>query len=223
VDARGVGVNTRYVETTVRGRYLLDPGPVDAGTLLVGFHGYGETAEAQMERLQRFPGTDRSVLVSVQSLHLFYTKAGDVVGSWMTKLGRELAIPDNVAYVAAVVAEVKRSHPAARRLIYLGFSQGASMAYRAAAHAGHPCAGVFVLGGDMPPDVADDPDAVLPPVLAARGVRDDWFTEAKLQRDVERLRARGASVRSVVFEGGHEWPDPLFGAASEYMGALEVA
>ena len=125
--------------------------------------------------------------------------------------------------MAAVVADVQRSHPAARRLIYVGFSQGASMAYRAAAHAGHPCAGVLVLGGDMPPDVADDPKAVLPPVLAARGVRDEWFTDAKLQRDVDRLRERGVSVRSVVFEGGHEWPDPIFAAASEYLAALETA
>jgi len=216
-------VNARYVETTVRGRYLVEPGPAGAQTLLVGFHGYGETAEVQMERLRRFPGAERAVLVSVQSLHLFYTKAGEVVGSWMTKLGRELAIPDNVAYVAAVVTDVKRSHPDAHRLIYLGFSQGASMAYRAAAHSGHPCAGVFVLGGDMPPDVADDAAATLPAVLAARGTHDDWFTDAKLQRDVERLRERGVAVRSVVFEGGHEWPDPLFAAASEYLGALEVA
>jgi predicted esterase len=75
----------------------------------------------------------------------------------------------------------------------------------------------------MPPDVADDPAARLPPVLAARGERDDWFTTAKLERDVARLRERGVTVRGVVFEGGHEWPDPLFAAASEYLDALEVA
>jgi predicted esterase len=216
-------VSVRYVETTVRGRYLVEPGPADARALFVGFHGYGETAERQMERLQHLPGAARAVLVSVQSLHLFYTKGGEVVGSWMTRLEREHAIADNVAYVAAVVAEVKRAHPSLGRPVYVGFSQGASMAYRAAAHAGHPCAGVLVLGGDMPPDVADDPAATLPPVLAARGARDDWFTDAKLERDVERLRARGVSVRSVVFEGGHEWPEPLFSAASEYLDGLGVA
>ena len=216
-------MNVRHVETTVRGRYLVEPGPEGARALFVGFHGYGETAERQLERLQRLPGAERATLVSVQSLHLFYTKAGEVVGSWMTKLDREHSIADNVAYVGAVVAEVKRAQPSLGRPVYVGFSQGASMAYRAAAHAGHPSAGVFVLGGDMPPDVADDPAAVLPPVLAARGARDDWFTDAKLGRDVDRLRERGVSVRSVVFEGGHEWPDPLFAAASEYLDALEVA
>jgi predicted esterase len=211
------------VETTVRGRYLVEPGPADARSLFVGFHGYGETAETHLERLRRLPGAERATLVSVQSLHLFYTKAREVVGSWMTKLDRENAIADNVAYVRAVVAEVKRAHPSLGRPVYFGFSQGAAMAYRAAARAGHPCAGVFVLGGDMPPDVADDPAARLPPVLAARGERDDWFTTAKLERDVARLRERGVTVRGVVFEGGHEWPDPLFAAASEYLDALEVA
>lgn len=212
-----------YVETSVRGRYLIEPGPPDARALLVGFHGYGETAEKHLERLRKLPHAERSALVSVQSLHLFYTKASEVVGSWMTRLDREHAIRDNAAYVGAVVAEVKRAHPGLGRPVYVGFSQGASMAYRAAAHSGHPSAGVLVLGGDMPPDVADDPAASLPPVLAARGVRDEWFTDAKLQRDVDRLRARGVSVRSVVFEGGHEWPEPLFAAASEFLGALDVA
>jgi predicted esterase len=216
-------VSERFVETTVRGRYLLEPGPEDARTLLVGFHGYGERAETQMERLRRFPGAAEAALVSVQSLHLFYTKAGEVVGSWMTRLAREQAIADNLAYVRAVVADVNGTRPGLDRLVYLGFSQGASMAYRAAAHAGHACAGVFVIGGDLPPDVADDPTAVLPPVLVARGQGDEWLTDAKLERDLERLRGRGASVRTVVFEGGHEWPDPLFAAAEEFMGALAAA
>jgi predicted esterase len=214
-------VSERFAETTVRGRYLLEPGPSGATRLLVGFHGYGERAETQMERLRRFPGADRSILVSVQSLHVFYTKAGEVVGSWMTRLAREQAIQDNVAYVGAVVADVRRAHPEARGLVYLGFSQGASMAYRAAAHAGHASVGVFVIGGDVPPDVSDDAAARLPPVLLARGVRDEWFTDAKLAKDVESLRAHGVAPRSVVFEGGHEWPDPLFAAASEFAAGLE--
>lgn len=214
-------MSERFVATTVRGRYLLEPGPAGATRLLVGFHGYGERAETQMERLRRFPDADRSILVSVQSLHLFYTKAGEVVGSWMTRLAREQAIADNVAYVGAVVADVRRAHPEALGLVYLGFSQGASMAYRAAAHAGHPSVGVFVIGGDVPPDVSEDASARLPPVLLARGVRDEWFTDAKLAKDVESLRARGGAPRSVVFEGGHEWPDPLFAAAAEFVRGLE--
>jgi predicted esterase len=211
-------VTEHVVETPTHGRYLLE-GPADAATLVAGFHGYGETAEVQMERLRLLPGASACVLASVQSLHVFYTKANEVVGSWMTRLGRELAIADNARYVAAVVADVKRRCPAVDRVVYAGFSQGVAMAYRAAARAGQAGDAVLAIGGDLPPDVADDddPTARLPPVLVARGSRDEWFTDAKLQRDLEALRARRVPVTSVVYEGGHEWPEPMFAAAGEFL------
>jgi predicted esterase len=222
VDALGGGVTAHVVEATTHGRYLLE-GPDGAGTLVVGFHGYGETAELQMERLRRLPGAADGALASVQSLHLFYTKANAVVGSWMTRLGRELAIADNARYVAAVVADARRRRPAVRRVVYAGFSQGVAMAYRAAARGGQPDDAVLAIGGDLPPDVADDPAARLPPVLVARGLGDQWFTEAKLQRDLEALRARNVSVASVVFEGGHEWPEPMFAAARDLFDGRTAA
>jgi predicted esterase len=216
VDEEGSRVTEHALEAVTHGRYLLE-GPADAATLVAGFHGYGETAEAQMERLRRLPGASACALASVQSLHLLYTKANAVVGSWMTRLGREHAIEDNSRYVASVIADAKRRRPAVERVVYAGFSQGVAMAYRAAARAGHPGDRVLAIGGDLPPDVADDPTAQLPQVLVARGLGDQWFTEAKLQRDLETLRARRVPVESVVFEGGHEWPDPMFAAASQLL------
>jgi predicted esterase len=216
VDAEGGRVTEHVVETATHGRYLLE-GPADAATLVVGFHGYGETAEAQLERLRRLPGAAACALASVQSLHLFYTKANAVVGSWMTRLGREQAIADNARYVAAVIADARRRSPAVERVVYAGFSQGVAMAYRAAARTGRPDDRVLAIGGDLPPDVAEDEAARLPPVLVARGLADEWFTDAKLQRDLEALRARRVPVTSVVFEGGHEWPEPMFAAAGELL------
>ena len=91
------------------------------------------------------------------------------------------------------------------------------MAYRAAARGGHPCRGLIALGGDMPPDVADDASAQLPPVLVARGQRDEWFTDEKMRRDLERLAARGARARALVFDGGHEWGEAFFPAAGTFL------
>jgi predicted esterase len=222
VDAEGGRVTEHVVETATHGRYLLE-GPADAATLVVGFHGYGETAEAQLERLRRLPGAAACALASVQSLHLFYTKANAVVGSWMTRLGREQAIADNARYVAAVIADARRRSPAVERVVYAGFSQGVAMAYRAAARTGRPDDRVLAIGGDLPPAAprpppgADPPPTRLPPVLVARGLADEWFTDAKLQRDLEALRARRVPVTSVVFEGGHEWPEPMFAAAGELL------
>jgi predicted esterase len=216
VDAEGGGVTEHVVETVTHGRYLLE-GPADAATLVVGFHGYGETAEAHLERLRRLPGASACALASVQSLHLFYTKANAVVGSWMTRLGREQAIADNSRYVAAVITDARSRCPAVERVVYAGFSQGVAMAYRAAARTGRPDDRVLAIGGDLPPDVAEDEAARLPPVLVARGLADEWFTEAKLQRDLEALRARRVPVTSVVFAGGHEWPEPMFAAAGDLL------
>lgn len=155
--------------TSVHGRYFLE-GSGDAGTL-VGFHGYGETAEASLAQLRQIPGAEEWRLVAIQALHPFYTKGGEVVASWMTRQDRELAIADNVGWVAAVLAAIGPASP----LVFAGFSQGAAMAARAAARF-QPCAGAILLGGDIPPDLLDPEPATLPPsfsgaVYATTGTR----------------------------------------------------
>jgi len=209
---------SRSLPARVHGRYLVEiPESGAPRPLIVGFHGYGQTAEQHLAALREVKGAEGYVLVAVQSLHLFYTKAGEVVGSWMTKLGREEAIADNIRYVAEVVSRVRNEVSADGKLVYLGFSQGAAMAYRAAAWAGHESHGLAVLGGDMPPELADDPSVSLPPVLVARGQRDEWFTQEKLDRDVGNLTARGALERSLVFDGGHEWTPAFSREAGEFF------
>ena len=206
------------IATTIHGRYLADvPDREGPHPLVVGFHGYGETAETHLEQLRRLPRSSDCVLVSVRALHLFYTKAGDVVGSWMTKLDRDEAVADNATYVAATVARVKADFPVDARLAFVGFSQGASMAYRAAARAGHPCQAILAIAGDMPPEVASDDGFMWPPVLVTRGEQDRYFTEDKMARDVAHLRARGAEVEAVEFPGGHEWGEPVFTAAGSLL------
>jgi predicted esterase len=175
-----IDFQTRTIPTTVHGRYLVRDGPTER--LLVGFHGYGETAEAHIEELRQIPGVDRWTAVAVQALHPFYlSRTGMVVASWMTSLDRELAIDDNRAYVRSVVAQF----PPPAQLVFLGFSQGAAMAYRAAA--GSNATGVVALGGDVPPDVVEA-SSKLPPVLIGRGIREEWYTDEKLQKDLRFLR-----------------------------------
>ena len=164
------GMEEREIAAQVHGRYLLEkPAQVEGAPLVLGFHGYGENADRHLEELRRVPGAGQWVLCAVQALHPFYNRTGDVIASWMTRLQRDQAILDNMRYAASVVAEVKRALPVSDRLAYLGFSQGAAMAYRAAAGSGHACQGVVVLGGDVPPEL-DQPDlSGFPPVLLGRG------------------------------------------------------
>jgi predicted esterase len=200
------------LETAVHGRYLYE----DRGEerLLVGFHGYAETAEIHLEELQKIPGIERWSVASIQALHPFYTRSGSIVASWMTSLDRDLAIADNIAYVRRVLAAL----PVPRTLVFFGFSQGATMAARAAAYAG-PAAGLILLGGDIPPDIHEDPQATLPPVLLARGERDEWYTEEKFKKDLSYLEGR-TRVTSCVFAGGHEWTDAFRDAAGAFLAAL---
>src|SRR5260370_22035310 len=102
--------------------------------MVVGFHGSAETAEIQLERLRGIPGAHQSLLISIQGLNRFYRgRSNDVVAGWMTRQDREIAIADNVRYVAAVIGEVTREW-AGGPVVLAGFSQGVSMAFRAAVH-----------------------------------------------------------------------------------------
>ena len=200
-------MSIKHIQTTVRGRVAFEAREGDR--LIVGFHGYGETAEIHLAELQRIPGAGDWSLAAVQALHPFYSKGGTVIGaSWMTSLDRELAIEDNVNYVRQVLAEL----PPAGTLVFLGFSQGAAMAARAAADI--PASGLIILGGDVPPDVRG---RRLPPFLLARGTRDEWYTDEKFREDLKFFEP----ARTLVFDGGHEWTDEFRVAAGEFLAALK--
>ena len=187
----------------------------------MGFHGYGEHAEAWLGQALRIPAVAGWLVVSVQALHRFYnTKTEETVGSWMTRQDRDLLIQDNIDYVRAVVDEVARAHAVAGPLVFAGFSQGVAMAYRAAAFSGHACHGVIALGGDVPPEVREAPDLALPAVLMGCGTRDPWYRAETLEADVAHLRARGVDVEAVVFDGGHEWGRPFVEAADAMLARL---
>ena len=203
----------------VHGTYLVrppDPGAEAAAGLLVGFHGYGETADKHLDELRKIPGSNQWILCAVQALHPFYNRTGEVIACWMTRQDRELAIEDNVRYVSGVVADLQQTLPVSH-LVYLGFSQGAAMAYRAAAGSGHRCHGVVVLGGDVPPELDQRDLTGFPPVLLGRGSSEEWYDAAKMEHDVELLRRKGVDLRPVVFTGGHEWTNEFRAAAGGFL------
>ena len=223
---------TRTIAVRTHGRYLIDSA-ASATATLVGFHGYQENAAIHLEVLRRIaagspaeaPGATagRIVnLVSIQALHRFYNRASTVVAGWMTSEDRELAIADNIAYVAAVLDDVATETGLARPLIYVGFSQGVAMAYRAAAFVPRPCDGVIALAGDVPPDVAPVA-AGLPAVLVGRGADDAWYTVEKMTADVATLRGSGVTVGEQVFAGGHVWDDSFVVRAGVFIDEISAA
>jgi predicted esterase len=213
---------TRTIAVGTHGRYLvLAPQPDSARALLVGFHGYSEHAEHQMERLRTIPGADSLRLVSVQALHRFYRARGDsVVASWMTRQDRELAIADNVAYVEAVLSEVSGAPGASFGVVFAGFSQGVAMAFRAACASTRRVLGVVALGGDVPPELTDHALRRIRTILLGRGNADDLYSASQWERDRARLVAAGVDVRACSFEGGHDWTASFSDEAGRFLAAL---
>jgi len=190
------------IETKTHGRYLIKRGA--SQRFLVGFHGYGENAERHLAELEKLD-VDWT-LIAVQALHPFYARNEEVVANWMTRQDREHAIADNIDYVRRVVA----AHGAFEKLVFVGFSQGAAMAYRSAANI--HCHGVIALAADLPPDV----ESLIVPVLIGRGERDEWYTDEKLKKDLKSL----PTAKACVFDGGHEWHEAFRDASRRFLEAL---
>lgn len=208
----------RDVATKVHGRYLaIPPATSWPAPVLVGFHGYAEDAETQLERLRAIPESARWLCVSIQALHRFYERRTNrVVASWMTRQDRELAIADNVAYVTTCIDAITAEWPTIPTVVFAGFSQGVGMAFRAAAHT-HLVAGVIAAGGDIPPELTPDALKHVSATLIARGTSDDWYTREKFADDERRLREGSVRVRAFEFNGGHEWSSEVTAAASDFL------
>lgn len=210
---------------TVHGRVLVEA-VTDPVGVLVGFHGYAQTAEDMMAELQQIPGAEGWTKVSIQALHPFYIRGDSkVVANWMTRQDRDLAIADNIAYVHKALEHSSTvhctQHPStehpARVLVYVGFSQGAAMAYRAALHSPHPVIGIVALGGDIPPELKDDATLTWPPVLIGVGDREEWYVGEKLDNDLAFLKSRGIQHQIARFDGGHEWTDEFRSVVGRFI------
>ncbi len=211
----------KSIAALIHGRYWLEESQAgDRPHLLVGFHGYAENAEAHLEQLCRIPARSGWLICAVESLHRFYhPRTQTVIGSWMTRQGRERMIFDNIRYVASVVSEVRRDYPTSGKLVFAGFSQGVATAYRAAAHSGFPCQGVIALAGDVPPELAAFEGLAFPPVLLGRGTQDVWYDAGKMEDDLRVLHGKSERVQSCVFEGGHEWNPEFLEKCGEFLSA----
>lgn len=186
--------------------------------MLVGFHGYAENAETQLERLRTIPGGERWLRVSIQGLHRFYQSRTDaVVASWMTRQDREAAIADNIAYVSTCIDAIAAEWPMVPVIVFAGFSQGVGMAFRAAAGTSRGAAGVIAVGGDVPPELEPGLLKRLTAVLIVRGVSDALYPAEKFAEDQRRLRESSVSVRAVEMDGGHEWSGAVSEAAAEFL------
>jgi predicted esterase len=205
---------TIQITTPIHGRVLIEDAAVSPSAgVLVAFHGYAERADDVLAEVNKIPGADAWTRLAPQALNRFYVRGNErIVANWMTREDRELAIGDNLAYVERVLATVDAPGP----IVYLGFSQGASMAYRAALLGDRRASGVIALAGDIPPEVKTAPSQPWPPVLIGAGTRDEWFG-TRVDADLSFLQAQGVKHDLVRYDGAHEWTDELRRAIGEWL------
>jgi predicted esterase len=218
-------MSLHQIRVSTHGRYVFEStSPPAHAPLLVGFHGYRESAEAQMERLRTIPGAGSWRLVSIQGLNRFYHGRGsqDVVAGWMTRQDRELAMADNRDYVAAVIAEIERGSGAASAVVFAGFSQGVAMAFRAACVSTTPVLGVIALGSDVPPELDRTALKRIPSALLGRGASDHLYPAAQWDTDHARLVGAGVETELFTFDAGHEWNDVFGQRAGEFLTRLRA-
>ena len=190
-------MKTLNLATTIHGRVLVREA-ADPVAVVVGFHGYMESAEIQMQRLEALPGSERWTLIAVQGLHRFYKgRSQEVVAGWMTRQDREDMIADNIEYADRVDRGRRAGGCAAvHDRLLSGRRDGVS---RRRPRDGDVRAGSSRYGGDVPPELLADAAVMFPAVLLARGEGDEWYTgrEARRRRDrAERPRGSAAGVRA---------------------------
>lgn len=220
----GPDAERMHVEASVHGRVLLQPAASTPSTsgLLVVFHGYAETAEDALLAVRSTPGLGVWNVASVQALHPFYRgRTNHVVASWMTRQDRELAIGDNLRYVERAVQSLEaRLGISSPMRVYCGFSQGAAMAWRAAAMLDLNCDGLIVLGGDVPPELHDLSLGALPPVLIGRGREESAYSREQMERDLALLTEKEVAFSVCEYDGGHEWTDEFRARCGTYLASV---
>jgi predicted esterase len=212
------------IPVTTHGRVLIEDAAAGSPLrILAGCHGYAQSADEMMEMLRGVPLDASWTRVSIQALHRFYRgRSQTTVASWMTRQDRDLLIGDNVAYVDEAVAATAGAR-AIDRLVFCGFSQGVAMAFRAGLLGARKADAILALGGDVPPERLADTRTRFPPVLLARGSRDEWYPEDKMRSDEAALKGRGGAVDTLVFDGAHEWHADFAARAAAMLSWLDRA
>ena len=95
-----------------------------------------------------------------------------------------------------------------------------AMAFRAAVRGARRADGVIAVGGDVPPELLQDPASSFPPTLLLQGREDEWYTAEKLDADVRALQARGVIVTAVTYQAGHVWDEAVSLAAADFIARL---
>lgn len=181
-----------------------------ATELWIACHGYAQLARTFLGGMAVLDDGRRRV-VAPEGLSRFYLELdpkghGRVGASWMTREYREAEIADQQAYLDAVI---ESEGAGAAPIVALGFSQGGATVARWALRA--PRCDRLVLWGSTPPDELEpalrEGELASTRITLVAGRRDSIVPHERLASWADRLRAAGADIELVEFDGGHRLDD----------------
>lgn len=171
------------------------------------FHGYGQLAEYFSKKFEILD-TDKHFILAPQGLSTHYLKqfTGRVGANWMTKHEREFAIQNNMIYIDAVLeAALSGIDLKDKKLLVVGFSQGAATASRWIAHTTLDIYHFLVWGGSIAHDIeAHFYNKIRNRLTIAIGDKDEFITEERLQNALLMLQNANISPHVLRYEGEHK-------------------
>ncbi len=209
----------RYERTGYFATRVPSVGAEECTHLLLALHGWGQSARWFARRFH--PLEDAPVFVAApQGPHQFYLElANKKVGfNWLTAYERQDNIDDANRLFDAVVETALERIGHAVPVYVLGFSQGSSMAWRYALHAGSRVSGLMSCCADLPPDVAEALPSQRPfRTLLVYGTEDGIVPQVKVEEAQTSLTNMGWAYDLLEFEGGHDLPGQVVREIGDWM------
>ncbi|WP_338812526.1 alpha/beta hydrolase [Bernardetia sp. Wsw4-3y2] len=178
------------------------------------FHGYGQLAEyfiKKFEGLNSKYNPEQHYIIAPQGLSTAYLESftGRVGANWMTKHDRELDIENNLHYLESLMNselnDIASIDTTEKKIIVLGFSQGAATASRWIAHTKFEISEFLVWGGM----IAHDIDSIFYKKMKDKitlfyGDKDEFISEEGLKTSLMKLENLGITPNLVPYKGTHK-------------------
>lgn len=207
-----------YYALHVPAELMSDPPP-----LLIATHGYGQSCKNFMRMLRPLQHRGFVIVAPQAPNHFHWQYDPPAVGfAWITQFEPENTLKEILAYIVRLMDLVAEKRPFDPKKVFLmGFSQGASMAYRIAAHGAVEPAGLIAFAGELPADVVGLLGEVPKfPTLIIHGDKDPDVPFERAQEAEGRLKDHGFEVDAQFFSGEHLMPADKLDYMVRWIGKL---
>lgn len=169
---------------------VLYPVNVTTKNIWICFHGLGYLSTYFKRYFEGLDPEDNAVIVPQAPAKFYLGKKFKHVGaSWLTKVDTDREMQNNLRYLDQVLAtEGLQNDP---RLVFMGYSQGVSIATRYLKHYAAPIKALIMHSGSIPEEL-DAADGALFKTLLQRsihiaGTQDEYLTPGLIEREEHKI------------------------------------